>query len=77
MRVPRGIHSLFALAVLLLLCAERLLARARHRCGCVVTCSTVVMSLACVVWRRHVLVPVGCLVVSFLGSLAHGAVLER
>ncbi len=30
--VTRGIHSLFAVAVLLLLCAERLFARAWYRC---------------------------------------------
>jgi hypothetical protein len=35
--VPRGFHSLFAVAVLLLLCAERLFARAWHRFRRVVT----------------------------------------
>jgi hypothetical protein len=46
--VPCGIHSLFAVAVLLL-CAERLFARAWYRCGRVVTCASVAVSLACCV----------------------------
>jgi hypothetical protein len=72
MCVTRGIHSLFAVAVLLL-CAKRLFARAWRRC--VSRCD--VRDRRSVEWDDGVRYLWGCLVVSFLGSLAHGVVVER
>jgi hypothetical protein len=42
-----SIHALFAVAVLLLLRAERLFARAWRRCRCVLTYGSVAVSLRC------------------------------